>query len=45
MCQMFLILIDAHSKWLDVHIMKSIAEGPTVECLKSILPFTGYHGE
>ena len=37
MGRMFLVLIDAHSKWLEVHIMKSITAIPTVEHLKSIL--------
>ena len=26
----FLVLIDAHSKWLEVHIMRSISAVPTV---------------
>ena len=35
------MLIDAHSKWLDVHIMRSIAAVPTVKHLKSILAIHG----
>ena len=41
MGHMFLVLIDAHSKWLEVHIMRSIAAVPTGERLKSIFAFHG----
>ena len=30
---MFLILVDAHSKWLDVHIMQSVTAAKTIEKL------------
>ena len=31
MGHMFLILVDAHSKWLDVHLMQSISSANTIE--------------
>jgi hypothetical protein len=34
MGKMFLIIIDAHSKWLDVHIMPSITSVQTIEKLR-----------
>ena len=33
---MFLILVDAHSKWLDVHIMQSITATKTIEKLRIV---------
>ena len=33
MGHMFLILVDAHSKWLDVHLMLSISSANTIEKL------------
>lgn len=33
MDNMFLVIVDAHSKWLDVHIMKSITSAKTIERL------------
>ena len=41
MGHMFLVLIDAHSKWLEVHLMKSISAVPTIERLKSIFAIHG----
>eukprot|EP00731_Ephydatia_muelleri_P035355 Em0116g7a len=41
MGHMFLVLIDAHSKWLEVHLMKSISAVPTIERLKSIFSIHG----
>ncbi len=32
----FLVIIDAHSKWLDVHIMASITSSKTIEKLRII---------
>ena len=37
----FLVLIDAHSKWFEVHIMRSIAAVPTAGRLKSIFAIHG----
>ena len=31
---MFLVIVDAHSKWLDVHLMKSITSARTIEKLR-----------
>jgi len=36
MGHMFLILVDAHSKWLDVHLMQSISYTNTVEKLRIV---------
>ena len=33
MGHIFFVLIDAHSKWLEVHIMRSISAVPTVKHL------------
>ena len=30
-CNMFLILLDAYSKWFDVHLMQSISSANTIE--------------
>ncbi len=32
--KMFLILVDAHSKWIDVHVMSSITSTATIEKLE-----------
>ena len=34
MDNMFLVIVDAHSKWLDVHLMKSITSAKTIEKLR-----------
>ena len=36
--RMYLILVDAHSKWIDV-LMHTITSANTIEKLQSILPF------
>lgn len=36
MGHMFLLLIDAHSKWMEVHPMASITAKATTECLRNI---------
>lgn len=36
MGSMFLILVDAHSKWMDVHLMHSITSEKTIEKLRII---------
>ena len=33
---MFFILIDAHSKWIEVHPMYSITASATIQCLRNI---------
>ena len=33
---MYLILVDAHSKWIDVHPMQSITAAKTIEKLQII---------
>ena len=33
---MFLILVDAHSKWLDVHVMQSITATKTIKKLQIV---------
>ena len=38
---MFLLLVDACSKWLDVHVMKSISSSATIEKLRSIFAIHG----
>ena len=35
MGHMFLVIVDAHSKWLDAHIMSSITSAKTIETLRS----------
>jgi len=39
--QMFLVLIDAHSKWMEVKIMNSITASKTIEQLKIIFASHG----
>ena len=41
MGQMFLIIVDAHSKWLDAHIMWSITSTKTIELLQSVFATHG----
>ena len=36
MGHMFLILVDAHSKWLNVHLMQSITSANTIEKLRMV---------
>ena len=38
---MFLILVDAHSKWLDVHQMQSITSANTIEKLRAVFATHG----
>ena len=38
---MFLLVIDACSKWLEVHVMKSISSSATIEKLQSIFAIHG----
>ena len=30
---MFLVLVDAHSKWMDAHLMQSVTSAKTIEKL------------
>ena len=41
MGQMFLIIVDAHSKWLDAHIMSSITSTKTIQILRSVFATHG----
>lgn len=41
MGQMFLVLVDAHSKWLEVHIMSNITAPVTTETLRGIFSTHG----
>ena len=41
MAHMFLILVDAHSKWIDVHQMQSITSTNTIEKLRVIFATHG----
>ena len=41
MGHMFLILVDAHSKWLDVHLMQSITSSNTIEKLRMVFATHG----
>ena len=36
MGSVFLVLVDAHSKWMDVHLMQSITSAKTIEKLRII---------
>ena len=38
---MFLLVVDACSKWLEVHVMKSISSSATIEKLQSIFAIHG----
>ena len=38
---MFLVLVDAHLKWLDAHIMQSISSAKTIEKLSSVIATHG----
>ena len=41
MGHMLLVLVDAHSKWLDAHIMSSITSAKTIETLRSVFAIHG----
>ena len=41
MGRMFLILVDSHSKWLDVQVMQSISSNKTIEKLRVIFATHG----
>ena len=41
MGEMFLVVVDAGSKWLEVHIMKSTKSAPTIEKLQQIFAMHG----
>jgi len=41
MGHMFLLLVDAHSKWLDVHLMDSITSSKTIEKLRMVFATHG----
>ena len=41
MGHMFLVIVDAHSKWLDAHIMSSITSAKTIETLRSVFATHG----
>ena len=43
MGKMFLILVDAHSKWLDIHIVNSATSSPTIEKMRSTFATTAPH--
>ena len=38
---MYLVIVDAHSKWLDVHIMQSITSAKTIEKLRTVFAIHG----
>ena len=39
--EMFLVLVDAYSKWLEVHVMKSTTSAATIEKLREIFATHG----
>ena len=41
MGRMFLVLIDSHSKWIEVHPMSSTTSSATIQCLRSIFATFG----
>jgi transposase InsO family protein len=41
MGHMFLVIVDAHSKWLDAHIMSSITSSKITEVLRSVFAIHG----
>ena len=41
MGHMFLVIIDAHSKWLDAHIMSSITSTKTIQVLRAVFATHG----
>ena len=38
---MFLVIVDAHSKWLDAHVMQSITSSKTIQVLQSVFAIHG----
>ena len=41
MGHMFLVLIDAHSKWIDVNVMQSITATKTIKKLRIVFSTHG----
>jgi hypothetical protein len=41
MGKMFLVIVDAHSKWIDTHIMPSITASQTIEKLRIVFANLG----
>ena len=41
MGHMYLVIVDAHSKWLDLQIMRSITTEKTIEKLRSVFATHG----
>ena len=41
MGHMFLVIVDAHSKWMDVHLMSSITSSRTIEKLSQVFAVHG----
>ena len=41
MGHMFLVIVDANSKWMDAHIMSSITSSKTIEVLRSVFAIHG----
>ncbi len=40
---MFLILVDAHSKWMDVYPVSTVSSGITIDCLRKSFSNHGLH--
>lgn len=40
---MFLVIVDAHTKWVEVHVMTSSTANTTIESLRSTFAQLGYH--
>ena len=40
MGHMFLVIVDAHSKWLDAHVLSTITSSKTIEVLRSVFAIT-----
>ena len=41
MGHMYMVIVDAHSKWLDAHIMSSITSAKTIETLRAVFAVHG----
>ncbi len=41
MGHMFMVIVDAHSKWLDAHIMGNITASKTIEVLRNVCSIPG----
>ena len=41
MGHMYMVIVDAHSKWLDAHIMSSITSAKTIETLRALFAVHG----